>query len=151
MNERGMRRLGAIVAVLAAIGILSYASMAEMGEDLVYYWSPSELQARGDSAVGATVRLGGLVEPGSMNWSPETQTLDFSVRDGESLVKVSGKGAPPQMFREGIGVIVEGKLSDDGIFYSDEVLVRHSNEYQPPEEGERPEDIYRTLMTGDES
>lgn len=146
MTEHGKRRLYALVALLIAGGALAWMSLGTMGQDLVYYWSPSELTAKGKTAVGATVRLGGLVETSSVVWTPESQHLAFRVTDGSSTVAVEGKGAPPQMFREGIGVVVEGKLGDDNVFHTDSVMIKHNNEYRPPAEGERPEDMYKTLV-----
>lgn len=146
MTEHTKRRLYALVALLIAGGALAWMSLGSMGEDLVYYWSPTELQAKGPQAMGATVRLGGMVEKGSVVWSPETQQLSFRVTDGSKIVPVSGKGAPPQMFREGIGVVVEGKLGGDGVFHTDSVMIKHNNEYRPPAEGERPEEMYKTLI-----
>lgn len=146
MNEHTKRRLAAVVALLLAFGVLGWISLGSMGEDIVYYWSPTELTDKGDEAVGATVRLGGMVEPGSVEWEPKAQRLAFRVTDGAATVPVEGKGAPPQMFREGIGVVVEGKLGGDGVFRTINVMVKHSNEYRPPEEGERPEDIYSSLI-----
>ncbi len=146
MTEHGKRRLYALVALLIAGGALAWMSLGTMGQDLVYYWPPSELTAKGKTAVGATVRLGGLVETSSVVWTPESQHLAFRVTDGSSTVAVEGKGAPPQMFREGIGVVVEGKLGDDNVFHTDSVMIKHNNEYRPPAEGERPEDMYKTLV-----
>jgi cytochrome c-type biogenesis protein CcmE len=145
MTEHAKRRLYALVALLIAGGALGWMSLGSMGEDIVYYWSPTELSSKGDAALEATVRLGGMVEKGSVVWSPESQHLAFRVTDGSVTVSVEGKGAPPQMFREGIGVVVEGKLGADGLFHTDSVMVKHNNEYRPPEEGERPEDMYKTL------
>ena len=149
MTEHAQRRLFAVVALLVSGAALAWISMGNLGENLVYYWSPTELVAKGDRAVGATVRLGGLVSPGTVDWRPEDQHLAFDVTDGEMTVPVECHGAPPQMFREGIGVVVEGRLGSDGVFQTENVMVKHSNEYKAPEEGERPEDIYRTLMMED--
>jgi len=146
MNPMMQRRLFAIVAIVVAVGALGSMSMSTMGEDLVYYWSPTELVQKSGEAKGATVRLGGMVEAGSVEWDPEAQRLAFRVTDGANSVPVEGQGAPPQMFREGIGAIVEGKLGDDGVFRTNTVMVKHNNEYKAPEKGERPEDIYRTLI-----
>ena len=145
VSEHTRRRLLALGALLVGGSALAYLALGSMGEDLVYYWSPAELSQRGDSAVGATVRLGGVVEAGSVRWEPDAQRLVFRVSDGASSVPVEGKGAPPQMFREGIGVVVEGKLDPDGVFRTSNVMVKHNNEYRPPAEGERPEDMYKTL------
>lgn len=151
MSPHTQRRLYAIGAFLVAGMALAYLSMSSMGDDLVYYWSPTELNERGAKAKNATVRLGGLVAPGSVDWDPENQTLAFTITDGVGEVSVVGKGAPPQMFREGIGVVVEGKLGSDDKFHTTTVMVKHSNEYRAPEEGERPEDVYKSLVVEDAS
>lgn len=143
----GQRRLIALAAFLVGAAALAFVSFGTMGEDLVYYLSPTELVAK-DGAVDARVRLGGMVEPGSVAWTPDDQRLAFRVTDGTATIPVEGKGAPPQMFREGIGVVVEGKLGADGVFRSNTVIVKHNNEYRPPEEGEMPADIYETLAEG---
>lgn len=143
------RRLFMVGALLVGSGALAWVSMGTLGDNLVYYWSPAEMQAKGDDAIDATVRLGGMVVPGSVKWEPEAQRLAFQVSDGTATVDVVGEGAPPQMFREGIGVVVEGRLGADGKFRSDEVMVKHSNEYRAPEAGERPEDVYKSLLVED--
>jgi len=124
--------IGAVVSVIIAIIVVSFGNL---GDNLVYYWKPSETLAKGAAAKGSTIRLGGVVQAGSVNWSPQTLELKFRVADGiepgAPSVLVDSKGAPPQMFREGIGVVVEGQL-DGELFKSDRVLVNHSNEYTPP-------------------
>lgn len=145
MTDRLQRILLAVVSVGVAAGLLAYLSFAQMDDDLVYYWTPSQLAEKGDAAQGVTVRIMGLVEPGSVEWTPEDQRLAFRMSDGTTTVAVIGTGAPPQMFREGIGVVVEGELHADGVFRSDTVIVKHDNGYQAPAEGELPDDVYRTL------
>lgn len=134
MTDAMRKRLFGVAAVLVAMGALAWISMADLGENLVYYWSPSELLAA-ENAQDATVRLGGMVVPGTMVHDTENTRLAFDVTDGDKTVHVESEGNPPQMFREGIGVVVEGKLAADGVFRSDKVMVKHSNEYEAPEEG----------------
>lgn len=114
-------------------------------ENLVYYWSPTELVAAGDKGRRATVRLGGMVRPGDDPEWDRKLPLEFYVEDAAERVKVRSTGAPPQMFREGIGVVVEGRLSDDGVFETDRVMVKHSNEYRVPEGEADLADAARTL------
>lgn len=135
-GERNRRRLFILAAVLVAVATLGYLASGGIGENLVYYWSPSELQAAGDEAVGASIRLGGLVAPGSVERAEDGLTLQFSVSDGESEVPVYASAVPPAMFREGIGVVVEGTMRDDGIFETRRLMVKHDNEYQAPDEGQ---------------
>ncbi len=128
--------LGMIAVAATALGVLAFGSL---GDNLVYYWNPTELIAAGDKAYGATIRLGGMVQADSVEFDNKSTDLAFTVGDGTTTVRVEGKGMPPQMFREGIGVIVEGTLRKDGVFESRELLVKHSNEYQAPEDGEKPD------------
>ncbi|MCB9662757.1 MAG: cytochrome c maturation protein CcmE [Alphaproteobacteria bacterium] len=146
MTPRLQRLLLAAAAVSVLGGTLGALSMSTMGEELVYYWSPTELHAKGDAARDATVRIMGMVVDGSVEWMPEEQRLAFRVTDGSEEVAVEGTGAPPQMFREGIGVVVEGRLHADGVFRSQTVMVKHDNAYAPPAEGEMPDEVYRALQ-----
>lgn len=121
------------VAVVAAVLVLSIGGI---GENLVYYWGPTELQAAGDKAYGATIRLGGLVAPGSVKRTPGASGLEFDVIDRQgALVHVKSTGVPPQMFREKIGVVVEGTMTREGHFRSNRLMVSHDNEYRVPGEG----------------
>jgi cytochrome c-type biogenesis protein CcmE len=138
------RRLFGLCAVGIAATALAYISMADLGENLVYYWSPTEL-IQNAHAEDALVRLGGMVVPGSLEWDRDAQNAIFAVTDGQNQVPVECKGNPPQMFREGIGVVVEGRLQADGVFRTERVMVKHSNEYRAPEDGESPDQVYKTL------
>ena len=132
MTAAWQRRLFALVALGIAGGALAWVSMSDLGENLVYYWSPTELM-KAPNAQQATVRLGGMVVPGSVDWDRDKAHVSFRVTDGTTEVAVDVDGNPPQMFKEGIGVVVEGRLGGDGVFASDRVMVKHSNEYQAPE------------------
>lgn len=128
-----------VAVVLAGVG---YVSFGNLSDNLVYYWTPSELLQKANKVTGQTVRLGGVVKKGSVKWDERALKLVFSVadddKDGAASVLVDAEGAPPQMFREGIGVVVEGQIDKAMVFKSDRVLVNHSNEYRPPEHGEKP-------------
>jgi cytochrome c-type biogenesis protein CcmE len=129
-------KIGAVVALLIAGGGLAFLALGDLGENLVYYWSPTEMMAQKEKAIGATIRLGGMVAPGSLD--PSGTTLKFKVTDGGSTVPVESSGVPPQMFREGIGVVVEGTLASDGTFKCTRMMVKHDNEYRAPHDGEKP-------------
>ena len=135
-KERRRRRVVTVVALAVVVGVLAFLAFGGLGENLVYYWSPSELLDSGDKALGATVRLGGLVAPGSVVRSEDGLTLRFAVTDGKNQVPISTKSVPPAMFREGIGVVVEGSLLENGEFETQRLLVKHDNQYQAPGEGE---------------
>jgi cytochrome c-type biogenesis protein CcmE len=129
-------RIWAIGALAVAAGALAFIALGDLGNNLVYYWSPTEMVAAKDKAIGATIRLGGLVEAGSL--THEGDTLHFRVTDGTTAVPVTTSEVPPQMFREGIGVVVEGTCDPTGAFLSKRMLVKHDNQYRAPANGEKP-------------
>ncbi len=146
------RRIFTAIAVLAIAGVLSFLAFGngELETNLVYYWSPEELLDAGDDAVGASVRLGGLVAPGSIVREQDGLTLRFAVTDGSETVPVFARSVPPAMFREGIGVVVEGTLKNDGTFESTRLMVKHDNEYQAPgtEDNRNMQELAKSLQFG---
>jgi cytochrome c-type biogenesis protein CcmE len=150
-SEAGRRRVWTVAAIAVVAVVLGILAFSSIGQSLVYYWSPTELLESGDKAVGASIRLGGLVAPGSVHRGDDGLTLDFAVTDGKSLVPVHAKAVPPAMFREGIGVVVEGTLSEEGHFETQRLMVKHDNEYRAPTEGEHVnvEDLMETMQFGD--
>ncbi len=144
-------RLTLAALAVAAIALLAI-SIGGIGGNLVYYWGPSELQAAGDKAIGATVRLGGLVADGSIKRGPGASGVEFDVVDRAGAVThVKCSGVPPQMFRERIGVVVEGTLSRAGHFDGHRLMVSHGNEYRAPSEGEQAaiDDLMRSVREGE--
>ena len=136
--------LGALaVAGLAFLAI----TLGGIGQNLVYYWGPTELGAAGDKAVGATIRLGGQVAVGSVKMGEGPSALEFDVTDGKALVHVRSSGVPPQLFRDRIGVVVEGTMTKDGYFAGKRLMVSHDNKYRAP--ADRDVDI-KTLMRSTE-
>jgi len=132
MTDAMKKRLIAVAAIVIALGGLGVIAQSKMGDNLVYYWSPSQLQSQ-PNARDAVVRLGGMVVAGTMKWDKEAHVVTFDLTDGKATVHVMNEGNPPQMFREGIGAVVEGKLQNDGVFHSDKVMVKHDNQYKPPD------------------
>lgn len=135
-NDLKRRRILAVVSLLVAGGVLAFFAFGGIGENLVYYWSPSELEEAGDKAVGAVIRLGGLVAEGTIVHEEDGHTLRFAVTDGKATVPVVATSVPPAMFREGIGVLVEGTMTTSGEFETDRLLVKHDNQYRAPSEDE---------------
>src|SRR5918996_1336186 len=121
-----MVAIGALVVAGATLGGIVLLS-DQIGENLVYYWSPSEVISNGQKAYGPTIRLGGVVRPGSIQWDPSKPRLAFDVADTHKpearFLPVVSADIPPQMFREGIGVIVEGTYDRSGTFSSTRVMV----------------------------
>jgi len=138
MNEsEKMRRrtrwfmLGAFVVAGAAFAVIAATSMSK---NLVYYWTPADLYHAGDKAYGATIRLGGMVTPGSIK-KLGGSAVEFDVHDATQRVHVKTSSVPPQMFRENIGVVVEGTMMRGGYFQSSRLMVSHNNEYKAPAKG----------------
>ncbi len=130
------RRWGLLLGVAIVVGVIAYLAFSSVGNALVYYVTPTELLARGDSAIGETVRLGGLVKPDSI--SGEAPDLRFVLTDGSTEVPVVAASAPTRSFREGIGAVVEGELGEDGVFAASQVIVKHDENYVAPSEGALP-------------
>ncbi len=134
--------LGISIALIA--GAVAYIMWGGLEQNMVYFVTPSELLAKGDKAVGNPVRLGGVVEEGTVH--QENNSLTFKVKDDKSSVVVVSTKTPPQMFREGMGVVVEGSMQGSGQFQSDRLMVKHGNEYRPPEgDGQIPQQIFESL------
>jgi len=131
---------GVIVAVFA------WLLFGGLEKNVVFFLTPQELLAKGADGVGVPVRLGGLVKPGSVKWDAQALDLRFTVTDGAKEVQVHSTGAPPQMFRDGMGVIVEGSAGAGGVFEASSLMIKHSNEYRAPKPGEEAHEKYKTLI-----
>ena len=111
--RRRLMLLGALVVGGSALGVIASGAL---DDNLVYFWTPSELQENSDKAQNVVVRLGGQVKPESKNWDPDARHLEFVMTDGDTEVAVEFNGDLPEMFREGVGVVVEGTMGSDGVF-----------------------------------
>ncbi|GAC1319222.1 MAG: cytochrome c maturation protein CcmE [Chloroflexota bacterium] len=125
--------VGALI-ILAALGFLVYQGISN---NVVYFIYPHELLAKGSAADGQSFRLGGQVKPGTRQWDASTQTLRFVLQDTKDAVQVVSRGVPPEMFREGIGVVVEGTYTH-GVFQARNLMIKHSSDYQAPKPGHVP-------------
>ncbi len=123
--------IGALVVAGIAFAVIATSGI---NKNLIYYWTPKDLHGAGDKAYGATIRLGGMVVPGSVH-TQQGSNLEFDVKDASDVVHVKSSGAPPQMFRENIGVVVEGTMVPGGYFKSDRLMVSHNNQYRAPKKG----------------
>ena len=123
--------IGAFAVATIAFGVIAASGI---NDNLVYYWTPSDLAANGEKAYGATIRLGGMVAPGSIKKNGGSN-VEFIVHDGNARIPVKTSTVPPQMFRENIGVVVEGTMVKGGYFQSNRLMVSHNNEYKAPDQG----------------
>ncbi len=135
------RRWGVLLGVAVVVAVIGYLAFSSVGNALVYYLTPTELLDRGQAAVGETVRLGGLVEVGSI--AGEAPDLRFVLTDGTSEIIVHATSAPTRSFREGIGAVVEGTLGTDGVFEASQVIVKHDENYVAPSEGGLPTNAFK--------
>lgn len=128
---RKKRRLILMLAILTGAATATGLMLKAFEENIVYFHTPSTV----DPAVLGTrgFRLGGLVETGSIQRQADGVTIHFRVTDNQASLPVSYKGVLPALFREGKGVIAEGRLGQGGIFVAHEVLAKHDENYMPPE------------------
>lgn len=143
MSKLSRKQIFSIAAVLLIVLGLSYILWGGLEQNLVFFVTPSELVAKGKGAVGNPVRLGGVVSPGTVR--QEGNLLSFDLKDEHNSVPVMTTKTPPQMFHEGMGVVVEGALQADGRFDAQRLMIKHGNEYRPPKEGEIPQEIFKSL------
>ena len=134
LMRRRTRRFMLIAFAVAAIAFIVIA-WGGINKNLVYYWTPTDLHAAGDKAYGASIRLGGMVAPGSIKNHTGVSGIEFDVKDATGIVHVKSAGVPPQMFRENIGVVVEGTMTRSGYFQCNRLMVSHNNEYKAPKAG----------------
>jgi cytochrome c-type biogenesis protein CcmE len=146
-TKKKLPRGGVIAASVVILGAFAYLLSGGISSNLVFFLTPGELLAKGADVYEKPVRLGGQVVPGSVDWKPQEIDLRFKVQDETGkIVDVHAQKAPPAMFRPGIGVVLEGRLTSAGVFESTNLMVKHSNEYRPPEAGHNPETMYKSLM-----
>ncbi len=126
------RRLYFVVAGMVLLGVAAALVLYAMNDTLVFFYSPSELLTK-QVPPGRTLRIGGLVETGSVARDADGTTVHFRVTDTAKTVAVVYKGILPDLFREGQGVVAEGTLGQDGVFVAAEVLAKHDEKYMPKE------------------
>ena len=130
--KRKHKRLLFVLGGMAALGVAAGLIVSAFNENLVFFFSPSELQAK-EVRPDQRIRIGGLVEEGSLSKEFDGVTVRFRVTDLTATLPVSYKGLLPDLFREGQGVVAEGKLRADGVFEANEVLAKHDENYMPRE------------------
>ncbi len=124
------KRAAMIVGGLAAIGIAAYFVLNAFQSNLVFFFTPSQVEA-GEAPQNRTFRIGGLVKEGSVK--RDNLTVSFIVTDTAKEVPVTYTGILPDLFKEGKGVVAQGQIKEDGKFTASEVLAKHDENYMPPE------------------
>jgi cytochrome c-type biogenesis protein CcmE len=130
---RKRARLYGLLLFLTSIGTATGLTLYAMQDNLSYFRTPTEIASGSypEHASGRAFRLGGLVEKGSLVRTGDTVT--FSVTDLKTSIEVRYTGIPPDLFREGQGVVAEGKVGDGGVFLATRLLAKHDEKYMPPE------------------
>ena len=137
---KARHKRGAIILIgLVGIGAIAALVLNALQSNINLFYSPSEVAAQ-KAPQDRTFRLGGLVEEGSVQRQADGVTVLFGVTDNVETIRVAYTGILPDLFREGEGVVAQGKLGPDGLFYADEVLAKHDETYMPPEVAEALED-----------
>ena len=131
MNAKKRRRLYFAAALVAAGAILATAVVYELGNNVLYFYSPSDVATK-HVGPGVAFRIGGLVEKASVHHGAGAD-VRFTVTDGARAVPIEFQGVLPALFREGQGVVATGALGPDGTFNATEVLAKHDEKYMPPE------------------
>lgn len=126
------KRLALVVGGLAGLSLAAYLVFSAMNDNLMLFISPSDV-AQHKNPTDKAFRLGGLVEEGSVSRGPDGVTVHFVVTDNANKINVTYKGILPDLFREGQGIVANGKLTPEGHFVASEVLAKHDEKYMPPE------------------
>ncbi|WP_129141946.1 cytochrome c maturation protein CcmE [Modicisalibacter coralii] len=130
-RQRLLALLGLVVLAALAVGLTGYA----LRSNINLFFTPSQI-ADGEAPVGRQIRAGGMVEKGSVVRDADSLDVRFTVTDFDSTLEITYSGILPDLFREGQGVVVVGKLADDGVLHADQVLAKHDEKYMPPEVGD---------------
>ena len=126
------RRFAWIGAGLVALGVAAALVLNAFQSNLVFFFTPSQVMAK-EAPQSRPFRIGGLVEQGSLTRDPNSLTVHFRVTDTAQTIPVTYTGLLPDLFKEGKGVVAQGKLGADGSFHATEVLAKHDENYMPPE------------------
>jgi cytochrome c-type biogenesis protein CcmE len=127
------QRLVLVAAAVAALIAAALLAMWGLRSQASYFYTPADIAA-GKAHEGEAMRLGGMVERGSIKRLPDGVTIQFAVTDGKASTPVIFRGIAPDLFREGSGAVAEGRL-EDGRFVADTILAKHDERYMPPELG----------------
>ena len=132
--KRRHKRIALIIAGLGALGIAAALVLSAFQNNLVFFFSPSQVAAK-EAPVNKTFRIGGLVQNGTLQRDNDGLTVHFTVTDTAKSIPVVYKGILPDLFKEGKGCVAQGRVGADGVFYADQVLAKHDENYMPPEAG----------------
>ena len=131
--KRKNQRLSLLILAVAAVLAAVLLAMSALKDQAAYFYAPADV-ARQGLPLDRAVRIGGMVKQGSVKRAPDGVTIDFVVRDETPLtIDVRFKGIVPDLFREGSGVVAEGRFQPNGLFVATEILAKHDENYMPPQ------------------
>ena len=133
--KRRHKRIAFILVGLAGLGIATYFVASAFRNNLVFFFSPTQVAAK-EAPINRTFRVGGLVQDGTLQRDKDGLTVRFIVTDTVANVPVVYKGILPDLFKEGRGCVAQGRIGTDGVFQADQVLAKHDENYMPPEAGQ---------------
>lgn len=125
-----------LIGSIVIAGSVVALSFLNVGQSVVYFYTPAEAKVQSAELAGKTIKIGAMVVPGSIEWNAENLDLRFMMSDNKGNdIKVMHKGTPPDMFKEGQGVVVEGRITAGGMeMKSHHLMVKHSEEYKKPDD-----------------
>jgi len=130
--KRRHKRIIFICAALAALGLATWLVLGAFKENLVFFFSPTQVAAK-EAPVNKTFRIGGLVGEGTLKKDPDGLTVRFTITDTANTIPVVYKGILPDLFKEGRGCVAQGRMTSDGTFQADTIMAKHDENYMPPE------------------
>lgn len=132
MNPRRRKLLISVILIVVGVGVATGLALKAFQENLLYFYSPSQVY-NGEAPETRSFRIGGLVTEGSVERNPDNLEVSFVLTDTIRSIKVTYKGILPDLFREGQGIVANGRMGKDGVFVASEVLAKHDENYMPPE------------------
>jgi len=132
MTPKRKRRLMMVLLILIGVGTAVALALTAFNKNIMFFYSPSQVIA-GEAPQNRSFRIGGMVKENSLNRDPDGITVRFAVHDNARDVTIAYTGILPDLFREGQGIVAQGKLGADGVFVASEVLAKHDENYMPPE------------------
>jgi cytochrome c-type biogenesis protein CcmE len=130
--KRRHKRILFICASLTALGLAAWLVLGAFRSNLVFFFSPTQVAAK-EAPVNKTFRIGGLVQTGTLKRDSDGLTIRFTVTDTANSIPVVYKGILPDLFKEGRGCVAQGRVAGDGVFYADQIMAKHDENYMPPE------------------
>lgn len=150
MHPKRKKKLIIILALLTGVGLIVGLVLYALSQNINLFFSPSDIAA-GKAPLEQRIRAGGMVREGSVVRAQDSLQVEFVMTDYAQDVKVAFDGILPDLFREGQGIVAQGKLQANGVFVADEVLAKHDENYMPPEVTEAIDQAHKASQQAGES